>query len=170
MATKAVDIIMWAGEDNYSVSQFIEEANRMGVSKRIPITSIPEGIIPNVSRLFIKHRKAITKSPKYIALVTELQLLGVYELYAVRADDMEDLYGDNLLVTMALEKLREEQYPKWKRLVEVYEVTWEAGVIGYTYITNLQYVVHDHEEGLPEEIEHLEDYIEPVRIEYADNS
>ena len=52
---KPVDIIMWIGEDNYTVSEFIEEAKAMGVSKRIPANSIPEGIIPGRSRLSLSR-------------------------------------------------------------------------------------------------------------------
>lgn len=155
---KPIDIIMWAGEEHYTVSSFIKEAERMGVSKRIPRTAVPEGIVPGQSRILIKHRQAIVHSEYLDELLLGLYTHGMPEY---------SLPDDMLKVVMFLEDLRDEDHQTWKFLVEEYELTWTSGVIGYSYITSIQYVASDDEEELPEDLQHLEGYVEPVRIEYA---
>jgi len=159
---KPVDVIMWAGEEHYTVGSFIREAEQMGVSKRIPATAIPEGIIPGQSRILIKHRQAIVQG-----MLDELvlELAYTYDLpdeYAV-ADGM-------LRLVMFLEDLKVSDPVAWESLVEIYELTWTSGVIGYSYITSIQYVAQDFEDDLPEELSHLEGYVEPVRIEVTDEN
>ena len=155
---KPVDIIMWIGEDNYTVSEFIEEAKAMGVSKRIPANSIPEGIIPGRSRLLIKHRKAIIHGIDLDQLIEALN-----DLYAFPEYELPD---GMLHLVMTLEEIKEENPERWKRWVDSYELTWHPGVIGYSYITGVQFVVEEGEEGLPEELAHLDYLIEPVRMSY----
>lgn len=157
---KPVDLIMWAGEEHYTVSSFIDEAKRMGVSKRIPQNSIPHGIVPGQSRIFIKHRKAMVYG--------ELEGLSIELSHNFHI--ITDLgIDDNMLeLVMILEQIHEQNPEYWNELVEEYDLTWAPGVIGYSYITGLQYVAQDNEEGLPEELAHMEHLVEPVRIEYED--
>jgi len=44
------DLLMWIGADNYSRESFVEEANKMGVCKRI--CGYPNNIILGISRVF----------------------------------------------------------------------------------------------------------------------
>ncbi len=151
-----VDVIMWAGENNYSVSEFINEARKMGVSKRIPRNSIPEGIVPGRSRLFIKHKKAIVSGIDLDDLLKELNL------YPFLPEHM-------LQLVMQLEQIREDDPEYFYKLVGEHELTWSPGVIGYSYISSIQYVVEEGEEGLPKDLAHIK-YLEPVKMEYADGS
>jgi len=158
--TKPVDVIMWAGEDHYTVSSFIQEAKIMGVSKRIPKTAIPEGIVPGRSKIFIKHRRAIVNGnlDDLLRTLDESLYLQHCEL------------PDNMLhLVIFLERLRESEPAIWKELVEGYKLFWTPGVIGYAYITGIQYVAYDHEEGLPDEMAHMDYLVEPVRIEYEED-
>jgi hypothetical protein len=68
------------------------------------------------------------------------------------------------LVTF-LEILQEKEFAIWQELVEGYNLTWTSGVIGYSYITSIQYIAYDDEEELPEDLQNIEG-IEIVRIEY----
>lgn len=156
---KPIDIIMWAGEEHYTVSSFIEEAERMGVSKRIPRTAIPEGIVPGQSRILIKHQKAIVHSESFEELLAGLYTHGAPEY---------SLPDDMLEIVMFLENLQDKDRSVWNFLVEEYALTWTSGVIGYSYITSIQYIAYDNEEDLPEDLQHLEGYVEPVRIEYEE--
>jgi len=162
----AVDLIMWVGSDNYTVSSFIEEVKRMGVSKRIPKNSIPEGIVPGVSRLFIKHRNAIVHATSKDKRFNLEDLID--QLTVVHDMPHYTLPQDMLGLIFALERLQEEEPESWKRYVTAYDLTWTSGVIGFAYITGIQYVAKDNEEGLPEDLVHLEGYVEPIRIEYYD--
>ena len=165
---KPIDIIMWAGEEHYTVSFFIEEADRMGVSKRIPRTAIPEGIVPGQSRILIKHRQAIVQSDRLDELFLTISYLYNISEFSLSDASLKELgIPDTMLkMVMFLENLQEQDYTVWQSLVEDYNLTWTSGVIGYSYITSIQYIAYDDEEELPEDLQHLEGYIEPVRIEY----
>lgn len=156
-----VDVIMWVGEDNYSVSEFINEARKMGVSKRIPRNSIPESIVPGRSRLLIKHRKAIVKTESesdYPILVSNIMV-----------NDYPVSEGSMLSVVMALEAIYKDDIELWSEFIYVYGLTWHPGVIGYSYITGIQYVVEEGEEELPEDLAHIK-YLKPVKMEYVDEA
>lgn len=161
MSNKPVDIILWAGEQYYTVGSFIREAERMGVSKRIPRTAIPENIILGQSRILIKHRQAIVHGnlDDLLRKLDEAMYLHHCEL----PDDM-------LRLVIFLEGLKEEEFNIWQELVEGYALTWTPGVIGYSYITSIQYVAYDDEEELPEDLAHLEGYVEPVKIKYEETN
>lgn len=155
METKPVDLLMWVGTDQYTVSEFIREAQQMGVSKRISRTAIPEGVVPGKSKLLIKHRAAIVNSPRLDELAEQTGLnLQMPE--------------DMLKLTIALEDLRDfnhqEYFQEWQILVKDFEITWSPGVIGYTTITGVQYVAHEHEDELPEDLAHMDNLIEPIRV------
>jgi hypothetical protein len=166
---KPIDIIMWAGEEHYTVSSFIEEAKRMGVSKRIPRTAIPENIILGQSRILIKHRQAIVHSERLDELF--LTISHVYNIpeFALTDKSRKGLNIPDTMLRMVLflEELKVADPVTWEKFVEVYGLTWSPGVIGYSYITNIQYVAYDDEEELPEDLQNIEN-VEIVRIKYAD--
>jgi hypothetical protein len=148
---KPVDLMMWVGREYYTVSSFIEEAERLGVSKRIPHTAIPEGIVPGLSRLFLKHLDACIEIGKYGTEALALEL-------GLNSDQ------DMLDFVIALDHLKEEDFSSWKEIIYRYQITFHPGVFGYCYITGLQYIAKDNEEGLPEDLVAFEGYIEPVRL------
>ena len=50
--------LIWVGEKHYQVPEkFIEEANRMGISRRI--TALPRGFVLGTTWVFLAHTKAI---------------------------------------------------------------------------------------------------------------
>jgi len=155
---KPIDIFMWAGEEHYTVGAFIREADRLGVSKRIPRTAIPEGIVPGQSRILIKHRQAIVHGnlKDLLRKLDEASYLHHCELP-----------NDMLRLVLFLETLKEKDFDIWQELVEGYELTWSPGVIGYSYITSIQYIAYDDEKELPEDLQNIEG-VEIVRIEYVD--
>jgi hypothetical protein len=164
---KPIDIIMWCGAEQYTVGSFIREAERMGVSKRIPRTAIPEGIVPGQSRILIKHRQAIVHSERLDELF--LTVSHVYNILEFALID-ESRKGLNipdtmLRMVMFLEDLKVSDPVTWEKFVEVYGLTWSPGVIGYSYITSIQYVAYDDEKELPEDLQNIEG-IEIIRIEY----
>lgn len=154
----SLDLIMWAGEDNYTVSGFIKEARMQGVSKRIPKNAIPEGIAFAHSRLFIKHRRAIIDCEDWEVFVQELIGHGYLHLPI-------QVYSKDIMLyaVMAMEDMHDKNRVLWNEYIEAFNITWHPGVIGYAYITGIQYVVKENEEGLPEEYAYLEGYVEPVR-------
>ena len=156
---KPIDIIMWVGEEHYTVGSFIREAEQMGVSKRIPRTAIPEGIVPGQSRILIKHRKAIVHGD-LDGLLRKLDE-AMYLSHVTLPEDM-------ITLVVFLEVLQEKEFAIWQELVEGYNLTWTSGVIGYSYITSIQYIASDDEEELPEDLQHLEGYVEPVKIKYEE--
>ena len=158
---KPIDVIMWAGEEHYTVGSFIREAEQMGVSKRIPATAIPEGIVPGQSRILIKHRQAILQGENLEQFFLELQY--VYQI----PEEWTQPEG-MLFLVMFLEDLKISDPVSWESAVEKYELTWTPGVIGYSYITSIQYITQDFEDDLPEELSHLEGYVEPIRMEVSE--
>lgn len=162
-----IDLIMWVGEEHYTVSSFIEEATKIGVSKRIPKNSIPEGIVLNRSRLFIKHRRAIVQGDAERARDEYSMDDLIDTLSTTRAMSYYQLPQDMLGLIISLESIEENEPEFWKKLVKDYGLTWSPGVIGYAYITGIQYIAGENETGLPEELIHLEGYVEPIRITYG---
>lgn len=60
------DLIVWVGKEHYPyVSDFIEEARRYGVSRRIPLGADSDysGLIPFQSRLILVHPRGIYRGP-----------------------------------------------------------------------------------------------------------
>lgn len=47
--------LLWIGEKFYSPDEFREEADRMGISRRIP--RVPRGFVPNETWVLLAHRK-----------------------------------------------------------------------------------------------------------------
>lgn len=181
LVNNAVDLLMQVGKEFYPrISVFIKEANEWGVSKRIPIKSVPEGIVPGVSRMFLWHSEAIPVPGKgLLALVSALvenNLLADDMYHALGDDDWEpadaflpDSYvPDNILrVAMAL-----QDAPPGLRadLEERYEVTWQPGVFMYTVLGQLEYVVGKEETEMPQEVSRLGDIVKPVTVEYVDEN
>lgn len=173
-----VSILMCIGEDNYSLADIIDEAKEQGLSKRIPITNIPKGIERGISKLLVAHPKAILKvcDPKFTIedLIVELfdnDYVSEYLIMAfsdastyweydkfeasdyVPAGMLKLAYHFSMLPT----KMQDE-------LIKKYDIRFCMGVIGYAPITNIQYVLKPGETDLPNEIAHLDGYVQPVQV------
>lgn len=56
---KYYDILMWVGEQFYPTPQHItNEVRGQGLSKRLSLNTIPEGMVPGKTRIFLAHPKA----------------------------------------------------------------------------------------------------------------
>lgn len=196
----AVDLLMQVGKDNYTVWEFIKEAELLGISKRVGLTSLPSGVVHGVSRLFVWHQEAILSVTKYCGD----ELLDSDEVVEAQTSFLWDLQGRNGLdETWALGKLDraydsfappenpEDLDLSWdahvnpdmldiviafqsltpveqKDLTKYYGIKWYPGVFGYSYITSMVYVAGAEEAELPEQLQHLEGYVEPVHVETVD--
>lgn len=70
-------LLIWVSPDHYTVEEFIKEADRMGVSRRISGDALPRGLILGQTWVFLAHKEAITK---YIGDESE-QIPGVFRLF-----------------------------------------------------------------------------------------
>jgi hypothetical protein len=179
----AIDLKMWMGEDNYSVAEAHLENKTLGVSKRIPLTSVPEGILPGFSRIFIAHKKAIlvvrAEGKTIWDLLTRMFELEILE--QVEGGDVEyhedreynpgeellpgDYVPEGMLRMVIVLDLVEAKVRR--ELVKEFEIEFRPGIIGYGYITGLQYILREGETEVPAEIAHI-DGVEAVRVEYED--
>lgn len=181
MDTTAVSILMCVGEESYSLDSFISEAYDLGVSKRIPKTAIPEGIIPGLSKLFLAHAKAIVKTTRgnLKELAYDLFMLGEIQETAWQGlVDLDQPFWENdklspgdfvplpmLTITRALSRLKENIHEDLK---EKFGLVYCQGVFGYAPITSIQYVAKAGEDDLPDDLIHLSGYVEPVKVVYKD--
>lgn len=174
----ATDLMMWVGKE-YKLYEFIEEARRQGVSKRIPKNMIPE-ITPGESRLFLVYPEAVilTKATYYL-LALDLRAFGYLNDRIV--DSLQDEFPhpeymelteivkpDVISLRIALEHLKEAKLGCYNNLLDEYEIDFHPGIFGYTYLTGVQYVLWEDENGLPEVYQHLKDLVEPVRVVRAE--
>lgn len=179
-------LLFWVGEDNYALWEVIEEYRVMGPSKRIPVKAIPAGLEQGASKLFFAHAKAILQVTLGDETLEDLayELVDEGVLTAAQLADFVDLttpfrwweeheelqpndfVPDAMLtVAVAFSKLPGDRRAQLERK---YGIEYYPGVFGYSYFTGLQYVCHPDEDDLPEELEHLRGYVEPVRIVYDD--
>jgi hypothetical protein len=181
--TKPVDLLALVGDDNYTVPQYIEESKRYGVSKRVALNAIPEGIVPGVSRLFLWHTKAIPLIRAYGCslrdVVARLMSMGaitqdeatVYELgenWSVPDGLLEPssyVPPHILVVTCAIQRLE----PGDRRAIERdFEIEWQGGIFSWCYLGQVQMVLPDDatEDDIPEDVRYRGD-IDFVKVEYV---
>lgn len=174
-------ILMVVGKEFYQLHEMVEEYKDMGISKRIPKTSIPDGLVPMKSKLFVSHPDAIirvtvdgkTLMDLAIDLVDE-GLLSVDEFAEIVEMDTDFWLNDELpsedlvpspMLTLAMAYSKSEFKAHY---LGAYGVETCMGVVGYGYLNRIEYVVRDGEEELPEDLAHLEGEIEPVSYTYED--
>lgn len=170
----ATDLKMWVGKEFYTLGSYIAEALTRGVSKRIPSTMIPE-VTPGKTRLFLVYPEALVLLDKenYAMLEWELfmtgmigeedlSLQGITE--PITPDEDVPLLPGFIQLRIALEVLEKTDPKDYRRVIDLFGVTYKPGIFGYTYLTGIQYVTRPGEEGLPPEYQHLEGLVEPVRV------
>jgi len=159
-----MDLLMFAGAEHYTVSSFILEAQRMGVSKRIPKNNIPE-IIPGVSRLFIAHKDAKVNAKRIDELVHAIQAIILVESDYDFAPLYVDKLGESALpIRTALDFIKAVDIQQYQRLISTFEVTFSPAVFGYCYITGIQYVLAADEDENDIPVEVITSGVEPVHI------
>ncbi len=180
-----VDILMWVG-DEYSVKDLIEEYKSGGISKRIPLTSIPYGIVPGKSRLFVASHKAIlevtAEDRTLYDLLDALFDEGVFSGQALEALDAPGLHArfwidqgqplqpDSFVpdAMLALVMGMDSLPPHIRRRLEkAFGIVYHPGVVGYGYIDMIAYVCKPGEDELPDDISHMAGYVTPVRMNYT---
>ncbi len=186
--TEVPSILMIAGRQYYKLWEYIEEAQDIGVSKRIPSKAIPEGMVPGLSKIFIAHPDAIVKVTAPDKTLEDL----AHELFACETLTMaelaklidldkpfwtgeelnpSDFVPESMLdISMALSKVEE---PEYSHIVKEFGLQFCLGVVGYAHFEGIQVVLDKSEEDLPDDLEHLRPlvefgYVQPVHVEYPD--
>ena len=176
-----IDLKMWIGENNYSVGDATREYERMGFSKRLPLKSIPDGILPGVSRFFAAHRRAIInvtvddKSLKdLVERMQELSLLGETKGIVEITDEIknwnppEELLPSDMVPEGMLQLVMAYEQASGKdraALQQEFKIKRTPGIFGWSYITNLRYVCKEDEDELPEGLQNIA-FLEPVKVVY----
>jgi hypothetical protein len=178
----ALSLLTIYGLEFYALHEVIEENEAYGVSKRIPITSIPEGLEKGASKIFCAHPHAIVRVTVEGKTLADLAYALLEEGFFTLAqwnklveldqpywtgEELQpyDFVPESMLeISMALSKSE-----NWKVLMDEFKIEFCMGVIGYTPFTGFQYIAGDNEDGLPPELEHLDGYIEPVHVVYKED-
>lgn len=172
-----VDILMHVGLV-YDVPRYINETMLYGASKRISLSSIPEGLVPGVSFLYLWHSHVIpfvtSEEHTFRELVEELLDLDL--LYQpLDEEDLEwaarpELSSSDpvppgiLAVTCAIQENIDHRL--W--LQEKYGIRWQGGVFLSTPLGKLRYILKKDETELPEHLQpyaHLIDAVRVVRVD-----
>lgn len=151
MKTVPSVLCVW-GREHYKLHELVEEAEQWGISKRIPITGVIEGLIPFSSKIFAAHPDAIVEVTRQGVSLAELAA----ELQCEPDSMMLDL-------AIALSKS-----PERSMLIKEYLIEFTMGIVGYSPYTGTQVVVPHGTEEVPEEVKDYVDrgVVEPVHIEY----
>lgn len=184
-------IIMFAGEDNYTLASFLDEAEFAGVSKRIPANSIPQGLVPGASKIFIAHPKAIVLVGAD-GLTLEDLAYRLLEMGFITAEQWADLV-DLDMPKEAWQKMELEPFDpvpscmldiayalsavggsRLRDLEQEFQISYIPGVIGFSHVTRLEYVLPNDVTELPSNIDPAlknaidASYVTPVHVHYDD--
>jgi hypothetical protein len=174
--TTVPSLLLCVGRQFYKLYQYIDEAEDIGVSKRIPATSIPEGMVRGVSKIFVAHPDAILTltNPDWnlrdlVLDLNDYQVVPASVLYEIEnesVDDTEKGYSHMLDIAIAFSRLPNEERA---RLIETYGIEFTQGIIGYSPFYGFEYVLAPDETELPAELAHMDGYIEGVHMVYLDD-
>lgn len=183
-------ILMTVGRQFYKLYEYVDEARNDGVSKRIPVTAIPEGMIRGLSKILLAHPDAIVKvtaDGKTLAdLAYELYLLDLitreqWEELAANLQPFwtgEDLKAGDyvpeqmLTITYALSKVPDKQHSD---LIDQFGLEFCMGIFGWSPFTGFQLVLpNDNNDELTDKLAHLQPlidmgYVEPVHVVYEED-
>jgi hypothetical protein len=179
-------ILVCYGLEHYSnLAATINECRDQGISRKIPTTAIPQGMVSGMSKIFCAHPKAImrvTKEGKSLSDVAyalfELEAMSeaayikwtsLTEPFWTGAElKSSDFVPDNMLdLTYSFALLTDAEQ---KELVKEYGIEWCQGIFGYGIYDRVEFVLDDGETGLPDEYKHLEGLVTPVHVVYKDDS
>ena len=172
-------ILMCVGKQYYKLSEFVDEAERDGISKRIPTTNIPQGLVPYVSKIFVAHPDSIIRTKAEGKTLSELasRLLEIGTLPYLSFIDIPEIYSpywqnEKILsyefvpacildLALALDRCEDKVRDK---LIEEFGIEFCMGIFGYSYIQSLVYIAKEGEEELPEKLVDQEGYVQPIHV------
>jgi hypothetical protein len=180
---KAIDLLMHVGEV-YTVPEYIKEAKQWGVSKRIPLDGIPNGIIPNVSRIFLWHSEVIplirAEGKTLGSLALKLLEMGLLDLTAIIEYEFDCPWSTSegyllpdgyvpphiLRITCIIQA----QEPAVRREIEKeFQIEWQGGIFLWSYLGKPQYTV-GKDGVVPDEVaDKYGDSIDYVQISYDED-
>lgn len=173
----ANDLLMWVGEDNYPTPEdFSSECITQGLSKRIAINNVPQGIEPGKSRLFLIHPKAglAVDPPHTLAELREDLAKVPHERVETWLVDWERNPAWVVRQIMALKvppalpfKARHDQVESILQatlILQRFGARLVPAIFGFVYLTGMQYVCKEGETDLPDGLQGKG--IEPVRVVY----
>jgi len=187
-----VSILVCVGESNYSLSDVMDEYRAIGVSKRLPLTNIPSGLVKGESKILVAHPKAIVRTTVSDKDMMELAYVLYDAGYISETDyqnivelprpfwENEKLHSEDfvpvemLTVTYALSTASKTNPEFYRDLLSNFGLEFCMGVIGYAPFSGVQVVLKNDEDDLPEELEHLrplveQGYVEMVHVAYTDD-
>lgn len=176
-------LLMTVGRKYYRLHEIVDEVSAHGLSKRIPVNSIPEGLVPMASKVFLAHPDAlvIVTAEEYTLedLVYALFELGVFEHAQIEAFvDLDKRYwaGQPLKETdfvpepmfwiaYALSKMSVAIPEDYARVVDKFGVQYQLAIFGYTPFGGIEVVLKDSENDLPTELDHLRPFVDDGTVE-----
>lgn len=180
--TPVTSLLMIVGRAFYALHEAVDEYRQWGVSKRLPLTTVPEGLVPLKSKIFVAHAEAIVRVNNPDATLHDL----AYRLYEM--DLLDEMAWHELLDTTTpywrgLELHAEDFVPasmltityalsrasgaRKGTLQAEFDLEYCMGIFGFAPLDSLQYVLAPGETALPAEMQHLEGVVQPVHIVYA---
>ena len=168
MESKPSDLLMWIGVEHYPEPEdFAAECMRQGLSKRIALNNIPEGITPGQSRLFVIHPRAgLVLESDYTLDELSKALAGCGSaLVAVWLDDWPR--NPSWVCRQVWKYAAETHDPALlaaRALLTEFEAKLVPAIFGYVYLTGTQYVCKEGEEDVPKQLRGKG--VEPVRVIY----
>jgi len=181
-------LLFCVGEQFYRFHEFVDEAHRIGVSKRLPANSIPEGLVVGLSKIFVAHPKAIVKVTKPGATLMDLAY-AMLEDGTLNYDQYEHMVGledpfwtgeelnaeDHVPESMfyVAYAFSKEPAARQRQLIEEFGLQFCMGIFGFGPFGGFQVVLNKNDEELPENLQHLSHlvesgYVEPVHVVYQD--
>lgn len=93
------EYLLWVGKQHYTPGSFLEEARRVGISKRI--AHMPEAFVFGESWVFMAHLEGYMGNPGFICVFKPTHLDYVVDdetQIPERAEQLSDQYGDRVQV------------------------------------------------------------------------
>lgn len=93
------EYLLWVGKQHYTPDSFMEEANRMGISKRI--AHMPDGFVFDESWVFLAHLEGYQGNPGMLCAFRPTHLDYVVDdetQIPERAEQLREQYGNRLQV------------------------------------------------------------------------
>ena len=181
---QAVDLLMLVG-DEYTVPAYIRESQAAGVSKRIPATAIPQGIVPGISRLFLWHMKVIpvvgVDGLSMFDLVTGLINMAKLTVDEAKTFELNDPWKPDdlpllpysyvpqhiLRLTCIIQDLPARQR---KQFEDDFKIEWQPAVFSWCHLGKVQYVLPNDasEADIPDAVMAMADEVDFVKVEYVE--
>ena len=187
---RILSLLVCVGEEFYKLHELISEYEYLGVSKRISSKSIPVAVNnatfqQGTSKIFVAYQKAILKVTAQNKNLLDLAYILLEEGVLAQEEwftlcDMQTPYwtGEELKpfdpvpicmlnISSGFSKLDDKRQAE---LIEEFKVEFCIGIIGYSPFNGFEYVTKPGETDLPDELSHLQGFVEPVKMSYVDET